>query len=120
MAWPSRRSSAHLKAVELGHHDVEQDEVGLFLEGALEAGFAVGGGEHAIALGFEAVGQGGAHRALVFDDQQALHDLRITIYERAGMVRVHRQFNRESASFPGFAPHGHATAVGFDDVFHDA
>jgi len=38
---------ADLEAVELRHHDIEQDEVGLFFEGQAQAGLAVGGGERA-------------------------------------------------------------------------
>ena len=55
-----------------GHHDVEQDQVGLVLEGALQAGLAVGGGERAVPLVSERVAERGAHRALVFDDEDSL------------------------------------------------
>ena len=55
--------------VQARHHDVEQDEVGVLLDGALEAGFAFGGGEDAVAFGLETILQCGAHRQLVLDDQ---------------------------------------------------
>ena len=64
---------AQREAVELREHDVEEQEVGLFLERAVQALDAVGGGEDTVALGLEHVGQRRAHGGFVFDDQQARH-----------------------------------------------
>ena len=60
------------EAIEAGHHDVEKDEVGLFAEGFFEADGAVLGGEDAVAIGGEGIGEGGAHGAFVFDDEETL------------------------------------------------
>jgi hypothetical protein len=44
---------------------------GAFRDGALEARFALGGGEDAVALVFQAILQRGAHGQFVFDDQNS-------------------------------------------------
>ena len=66
------------KAIEFRHHDVEQDEVGFFVERALQAALAVHRRQHPIALGGEEVGQRHAHGRFVFDDQDAGHDFLTT------------------------------------------
>jgi len=59
------------EAVQLRQHDVQQHEIGLFLERALESGLAITGGQHAVAFGFKTILQRGAHGQFVFDDQEA-------------------------------------------------
>ena len=76
---------ANGEAIELRHHDVEEDEVGLFAEGFVEAGGAVLGGEDAVAFGGEGIGESGAHGAFVFDDEEALFH---RVIGRAGLRRM--------------------------------
>jgi hypothetical protein len=59
---------ADFVAVELRHHDVEQDQVRLLFEGAFQAALAIRRRQRAIALRFEHVFEGRAHRRFVFDD----------------------------------------------------
>jgi hypothetical protein len=56
-------------AIELGHHHVEQDQVGLLGDRELQTGFAIGGGLRAIAFGIENVAQRDAHGVLVVYDE---------------------------------------------------
>src|ERR1019366_7504749 len=49
------------------------DEVGLFINGPMEAALALGGSQHAIALCHQHVVQDRAHGELVFDDQDTFH-----------------------------------------------
>jgi hypothetical protein len=61
--------------IEMRQHDVEQHQVGLFIDRALEAGLAVDGGEDTVTFGLEAILKGGAHGQLVLNDEEALvHD----------------------------------------------
>ena len=59
------------EAIELRQHDIEQDEIRFLLEGTVEAGGTVGGGEDAISFGGQGVLEGDAHGAFVFDDEDA-------------------------------------------------
>ena len=70
--------AGHRESVELRHHDVEQDQVGLLLAGAIESAGAIGGADHAVAGGGQTIRQGGAHGPFVFDDENAGH-------QRAGL-----------------------------------
>ena len=67
----SAQLGAEGESIELGQHDVEQDEIGFLLEGTVQAGGTVGGGEDAITFGGQGVLEGGAHGAFVFDDEDA-------------------------------------------------
>jgi hypothetical protein len=67
--------SADRVAIELRQHEVEQDQVGLFCEGALQSRCPINCGEHAVACGGQRVGQRGAHGQFVFDEEDArVHD----------------------------------------------
>jgi hypothetical protein len=59
--------------VETGHHDVEQDQVGLLGQGPVEAFGSLRGSDHPVTFRHEQVGQHRAHGGFIFDDQDAGH-----------------------------------------------
>ena len=64
---------AHGKPIELGHHHIEQNQVGPFGDRLLQSGGTVGRGHHAVAVGGQRVLKRRAHRPLVFNDQDTGH-----------------------------------------------
>ena len=56
------------KTIELWHHDIQQNEIGFFREGATQAGFAVWSSKNAIVFADEHVVESSAHGEFVFDD----------------------------------------------------
>jgi hypothetical protein len=69
---------AHFHAVELRHHDVQQDEVWKVLHGGRERLLAVGGLEQFIALGRKPRHQNVAIHLVVIDDQNARGRVHVT------------------------------------------
>ena len=61
--------AADRDAVELGHHDVEQDQVGLRFMGDREGLLAVAGGDDIVAVGGEAHAQDANIGRIVVGDQ---------------------------------------------------
>lgn len=74
-------------AIEAGHHDVEEEEVGGLLAGAFEARFPVIGLDDAVAFGEEGIADGDAHGAFVFDDEDSRVGLGVVGWGGAGHAR---------------------------------
>ena len=64
---------AHLAAVDIGKHHVEDDAVGGLARNALQAFLPACGGRHLIALKLENVLEPARHLRFVFDDKDFLH-----------------------------------------------
>ena len=64
--------AADLVAVDLGQHDVQQDQIRPGVAGERQAPLPVGGGQDPIALELEVVLQAAEHGGVVFDDQDRL------------------------------------------------
>ena len=62
-----------LKAVEAGHHQIEDDKVGPSLTGHGKSCLAVGGGDHRVTLALEVVLERGYKRGFVVGDKDCLH-----------------------------------------------
>ena len=61
-----------LKAIHLGHHDIEQDEIGLLVTGGVEGVLAVVGDDDAQPLFCEVIAHEGAHVRLVVHNEDGL------------------------------------------------
>lgn len=63
--------SANGESIQLGKHEIEQHEVRLFVECAVQSIGTIGAGQHAVSAALEAVGDDSAHAEFVFDDENA-------------------------------------------------
>src|SRR5262249_53776156 len=77
----------HGEAVLLGEHDVEQHDVGLLLEGELQAFLTALRGQDLVALVAEIVGQPVEQPFLVFYDQHPLHVLFLGLEHHDAVLR---------------------------------
>ena len=105
----------HAVAVHARQHQVEDDEIGTRGARAGEAGRAVGGHVHVVALDLQVVAQTERQVVVVLDDEDAGHATRGGV-RRSGSRRRgarRRSARRRRRAHPG------ATAVQFGELAHD-
>ena len=86
---------AHGVAIEFGHHDVEQDEVRLLFNGAVQPEFAIGRRQHPVALSGQHVLEGRAHGQFVFNNQYTFH----TVMSKVLLPELARSFRFQISDF---------------------
>ena len=104
-----------LDAVELGHADVHQDDVGLQPLGLLDGVEAVGGlaDDLEVVLGVEDHAEPGAHERLVVGDQQAHAHARLNsshVERKASRARASRRRPGPGLELAAVEPHALAHA----------
>src|SRR5438270_1275801 len=126
---------AHIQAAHAGHHDVEDDQVGLLRNRAFQAGNAVGCGDDFVSFILEVIAQAGDHVGFVFDDQDFRHKLFTFQARQASRLplrgswlcrrraagnccRIYRQSNGELAALAGGTVYYHVATVRLHDVTH--